>query len=249
MSRDARGRRSFRRNNRLRRNADGILRMHGCHRRCHKILYRGRHRFPACCGWVVRWLGTHMRIPLVSVCTLLFGAPILLTTLGLAIYAASNVSSSESVLLMMVRYMPLAPPSPSSPILSKPPTLPPRIPLLSPPSSPPSPPPPPPPSPKSPPPSPPRGNSSDPPPRPPATPPLIDILQRHPAPSGALRRSPAHLRHLRHQRFPRMPCLSCLVCRRISSLNIFLQLFELTSITAHCSVHMPKHPKRGGGPI
>jgi len=64
---------------------------------------------------------------------------------------------------------------------------------------------------------------------------------RHsPAPSG---------RHLRHQRFPRMPCLSCLVCRCISSLNIFLQLFELMPITAHCSVHMPKHPKRGGGPI
>ena len=76
---------------------------------------------------------------------------------------------------------------------------------------------------------------------------------RHsPAPSGAIRRlqrSPAHLRHLRHQRFPRMPCLSCLVCRRISSLNIFLQLFELMPVTAHCSVHMPKHPKRGGGPI
>ena len=22
-----------------------------------------------------------------------------------------------------------------------------------------------------------------------------------------------------------------------------------STITAHCSVHMPKHPKRGGGPI
>jgi len=31
--------------------------------------------------------------------------------------------------------------------------------------------------------------------------------------------------------------------------DMFLKLFESTSITAHCSVHMPKHPKRGGGPI
>ena len=38
----------------------------------------------------------------------------------------------------------------------------------------------------------------------------------------------------------------------ISSTNMVLQHFELTSITAYCSVHMPRHPKRGGpggGPI
>ena len=44
-------------------------------------------------------------------------------------------------------------------------------------------------------------------------------------------------------------CLICLVCRHISSTNMFLQHFELTSTTAHCPVHMPKHLKRGGWPI
>ena len=46
----------------------------------------------------------------------------------------------------------------------------------------------------------------------------------------------------------RRVCLICLVCRHISSKNMFLQHFELTSTTAHCSVHMPKHPSEEAGP-
>ena len=67
--------------------------------------------------------------------------------------------------------------------------------------------------------------------------------------SSSLRRSLMCLRHaLRLQRFPCLPHLSCLVCRHTSSTNMFLQHFKLTSTTAHCSVHMPKHPSEEAGP-
>ena len=66
------------------------------------------------------------------------------------------------------------------------------------------------------------------------------------APSDALRRTHDTLR-LRH--FPYLPHLSCIRLALYAGSDMFLKLFELTSITAHCSVHMPKHPKRGGGPI
>ena len=72
-----------------------------------------------------------------------------------------------------------------------------------------------------------------------------NTLRRHLAPSDVLQRTSDALRH---QRFPRLPHLSFLECRHISSLNMFLQHFELTSTTAHCSVHMPKHPSEEAGP-
>ena len=41
---------------------------------------------------------------------------------------------------------------------------------------------------------------------------------------------------------------SCFVCRHVSSKSALLRHFEWTSTTAHCSVHMPKHPSEKAGP-
>ena len=80
-----------------------------------------------------------------------------------------------------------------------------------------------------------------------------DVQQRRPSPtfSNDLRRPPtlsdAPPTPLRLQRLLCLPHLSCMQAH--IKQNMFLQHFELTSTTAHCPVHMPKHPKRGGWPI
>ena len=76
-----------------------------------------------------------------------------------------------------------------------------------------------------------------------------DVLQRPPTPSGTLRRSPTSLQQQPSGSNTCYVGLIYLVYRRISSASMLFQHFELTSTTAHCPVHMPKHPKRGGGPI
>ena len=72
-------------------------------------------------------------------------------------------------------------------------------------------------------------------------PPLDRNYRRPPTPSDA---PPTPLRLQCLLCLPHLSCMQAHIKQ-----NMFLQHFELASTTAHCPVHMPKHPKRGGWPI